>query len=314
MQENSEHFPAGLVDEIEAILGTRIRRVRIPETGMWNSTYILGDDRDRWVARIARPPALELRRGLTAQRLAAAAGVNVPAPIHASVEDTPGPTPSHGYLWTLEAFVEGQSFYPSQLDRETRLSASRHMGDQLSRLHTIEVGAFGPLDPTLAGTADPQEPGGWHDWLDGREECLERAFAIAGLGERGEETVHEALGRLRDSDPGEPRLCHGDFADDNLIIADGKLAAVIDWNNVIGCDPAFDLAYGYLWNGDEECFDTLLESYSEVSGEESAPLRQRALDHRTLHAAWRIDWASAQGATEGRDHIITMLKKITGED
>lgn len=310
MQDNFQHFPADLVEELEAVLDMRIRRVRIPETGMWNSTCILGDDRDRWVARIARPPALELRRGLTAQRLAAAAGVNVPMLIHTSVE-IPG---GHGFLWTLESFVKGQGFYPSQLEREARLSVARHMGDQLSRLHTIEVGAFGPLDPSLTGTADPQESGGWHDWLDGREECLERAFAIADLGERGQEIVREALSRLRDSDPGKPRLCHGDFADDNLIIHDGKLAAVIDWNNVLGCDPAFDLAYGYLWNGDEECFSTLLACYAETSGKEPAPLRQRALDHRTLHAAWLIDWASARGATEGRDHIIAMLKKITGED
>jgi aminoglycoside phosphotransferase (APT) family kinase protein len=310
MQTTWQHFPVGLVEEIEAILGRPIRRVQIPETGMWKSAYILSDGQTRWVARIASHPALELLRGLKAQSLAASAGVKVPALIHAAIEESN----DRPCLWTLEAFVKGQSFYPAQLDRETRLTASRDMGDQLSRLHTIEAGAFGPLDATLTGAADTQEASGWHDWLDGREECLDRVFSITSLAETGRDIVHEALGRLRDSDPGVPRLCHGDFADDNLIIAEGKLAAIIDWNNVIGCDPAFDLAYGYLWNGDEECFDTLLEAYAEHSGKEPEGLRQRVLDHRTLQAAWLIDWCTANDAPEGRTHMIDVLKKITGED
>ena len=309
MQHPAQPITPELINDIETVLGRAGLDVRIPETGMWKSTFIVSDGDQHWVVRIMQPPALRLRRGLMAQRKAAATGVKVPELIHESLTESP----NHGLLWTIEAFMDGQSYYPSQLDREICLSAARDMGLQLSRLHTIRVGAFGPLNTTLDGPMDNENPHSWQGWLNESEEKFKRSFDVAQMSPHGQTAIREALARLRDFDPGLPRLCHGDFADDNLIIRDGKLAAVIDWNNVIGCDPAFDLAYGYLWHNDTECFDALLESYARSTGDDLESLRRRTLDHRLVFATWLIDWCTGQGSLESRAHIISVLKKITGE-
>lgn len=42
--------------------------------------------------------------------------------------------------------------------------------------------------------------------------------------------------------PGAPRvICHGDFHPQNLLVADGRVSAVLDWPNVVVAEPEYDV-------------------------------------------------------------------------
>lgn len=87
-----------------------------------------------------------------------------------------------------------------------------------------------------------------------------------------------ALKWCRDNPPGfcEPRLVHGDFRMGNLMIADGKVAAVLDWELAHLGDPHEDLAWGCVgaWrfgNYEREAFgltnlDRYFTAYEKAGG------------------------------------------------
>lgn len=51
---------------------------------------------------------------------------------------------------------------------------------------------------------------------------------------------------------GAPAWVHGDLHTANVIVADGAIAAIIDWGDITSGDPAVDLAIGWmLFAGDD---------------------------------------------------------------
>lgn len=86
------------------------------------------------------------------------------------------------------------------------------------------------------------------------------AEALARAGIKSEEILHglaerttllaaggfaEGLAWLRANRPParERAICHGDFHPFNLMLADGRVSAVLDWTQALLAEPAFDVAY-----------------------------------------------------------------------
>ncbi len=82
--------------------------------------------------------------------------------------------------------------------------------------------------------------------LSGRREGVERA--LAELGSRVDAAaVRELWERCEAAPPwpNEPRWLHGDLHPANLVVRDGRLAAVVDWGDLGAGDPATDLAIAW---------------------------------------------------------------------
>jgi aminoglycoside phosphotransferase (APT) family kinase protein len=112
------------------------------------------------------------------------------------------------------------------------------------------------------------------DWIDGHgmdHELLWRPWRAAALGEQfgllqaalhrvcapdglagaltwsAPEVVPHALReRMQAPDVRGDRLIHLDFHPANIIVADGRIAALIDWTNARAGDPRFDIARTYV--------------------------------------------------------------------
>ena len=81
---------------------------------------------------------------------------------------------------------------------------------------------------------------------------------------------------------GEPAFVHGDFRMGNMVVADGRLAAALDWEMAGGGDPLADLAWCFipLWEPPEIDETELIRRYGERRGEPVDPAR--FLWHRVL--------------------------------
>lgn len=110
------------------------------------------------------------------------------------------------------------------------------VADSLVRLHALPAQA---LRAGLAARALAPASIGVDALLDelDRGTAALRARELAG-----------ALASLHKLRPGEANavLCHGDMHAYNLILRDGRVAAVIDWTNARLAEPEFDVAYSAL--------------------------------------------------------------------
>jgi aminoglycoside phosphotransferase (APT) family kinase protein len=291
-------FPTPIRTEIEQALGTDITRVRRPRSGMWEHTYLVGDRANEWIVRLQKAPAPRLKRSFVAQQEAASVGMSVPK-ILAYRLDTSEP---EGYIWIAEEYVCGSEFYPEKLDREVRLATSVDIGRQLRLLHTVKVNGFGPLTPDLLNA----EHATWGEWLDEQETNIEAAVRIAGIRSEEIPTIRNAYRFLRNSYTDLPRLCHGDFAADNLLVEGGRLVAAVDWENALACDPAYDVAYWCRWHENLECLDALLSGYRP---REPVGFRQRVIAHHILLAVDFIVWYEEQEDQEGVEDCRKMLRE-----
>lgn len=109
---------------------------------------------------------------------------------------------------------------------------ARRLGEELARLHAVRPG-----DPRLAFLGDPP--------ADPARARVATYRAYLDAMDAAEPALEWALRRLeRTAPPPEPPvLCHFDFRMGNIMVADGALTAILDWEFAGWGDPREDLAW-----------------------------------------------------------------------
>jgi len=259
--------------------------------GRSNLTYVLTDDRSRWVLRTPprggrTPSAHDVAR----EHRVTAALAGTPVPVAETVllhEDEA----LLGVPFIVSAFVEGEAFRTqadlAALDDTTLAAVVDRMVVALAALHDVDHLAVG------------LESFGRPDGYAARQ--LRRwkgQWGIVGRPEL-EALANEVACRLERDLPAQRRtsIVHGDFRIDNTLVAGSgaatRVAAVVDWElSTIGdpvadvammCayrEPAFDLIVGApsAWTSDRlPAPDNLAEHYVVASGHD--------LEHWNFHRA-----------------------------
>jgi aminoglycoside phosphotransferase (APT) family kinase protein len=196
--------------------------IALAETGWDNAVYRLGDDLALRLPRRQGGGWLILREQQFLPHIAA--GLPLPAPIPLRVGK---PALGYPYAWSVVPWFEGvpTDLAPPGPDQGEALAGF------LTALHQ-PAPEDAPTNPFRGGP------------LAGRAEAFEDRFAIC---ERRRGTLpphvrgiwNAALATPIDA----PRTWfHGDLHGRNVLVKDGKLAAVIDWGDLGGGDAACDLA------------------------------------------------------------------------
>lgn len=233
---------AGIADPVVDVTGTA--SVGANRATVFIDISTVGDrangpnDTTAAVAQIGSPPAsaVDTAIGAAAEarllRLAAAAGVPVPLVIAGA--DGVGPDAAQVLITER---VEGESIprrILRSIDGHTAGEAlAEQCGQVLARLHTVSLQAVPSSIPRL----DPADP--YTDY------CARLGVQLDEL-----PTHHPAirwgLNHLRRNPPAgalEPALVHGDFRNGNMLVAHGRLAALLDWELAHVGDPMEDLAW-----------------------------------------------------------------------
>jgi aminoglycoside phosphotransferase (APT) family kinase protein len=211
--------------------------VRVVEaSGTDNVTFQVGDE------LAVRLPRTEWAQGQVEKdltwmrRLAPYLPLAVPEPLAVG-------TPGAGYpfSWGVYRWLPGESFELEQLaDPE---AAARELAAFVRCLQ--EVDTFGaPVPPTddpfSRGTPLRPRDGLFREALDELREYFDTGLVLA---------AWEAS-LAADTWDGTPRWIHGDLMPGNVLVANGKLSAVIDFGTARAADPAGDLlAAWYLFSG-----------------------------------------------------------------
>jgi aminoglycoside phosphotransferase (APT) family kinase protein len=202
--------------------------LRHAATGWDNVTYRLGDQLAVRLPRIAPAAELILLEQTWLPRLAGRLPVPVPVPVR---QGRPGP--GFGWPWSVVPWTVGRT-----ADREP--------------MDAGQAGVFGRFLASLHGPPPPGFPR--NDY---------RGIPLSGLAGAVQEKLAELsaargsalpVGIVRDrweaavAAPADVADCciHGDLHPRNLVVRDGRLAAVLDWGDMTGGDPAADLGAAWM--------------------------------------------------------------------
>jgi aminoglycoside phosphotransferase (APT) family kinase protein len=234
---------------------------------MHDATFVVGTGERRWIVRIAPLPANRLRKSAAAQRKAASVGVRVPEMVAVHLDGA-----DDEYAWVLEQYVTTDLSRLDELDLNERLRTCADVGRQLRLLHSLEVSGFGWLDQTAS--RGPRADFGV--WLDCMRECISEAMSLGTMPADLAAPAARAFDMLGRFDPGPARLCHGDVHAENILVAPGRMLALIDWGNAKGCEGCHDLGVWLLWQDDFMMLEAAVAGYDpdNVQG-----LRERVIAH-----------------------------------
>jgi len=198
------------------------------EPGWDNFMYRLGDDLVVRLPRRAMSAALVEHEHRWLPALAPRLPVPVPAPVRRG-------RAAFGYpwSWTVCPWLPGVSAL--EVDPDDWTAAAEAMGRFVAALHQ-PAPADAPPNPYRGVPLADRSPF-----------FVERVERMGGSldGPAVLATWERALAQPGWDGP--PVWLHGDLHPANLLVADGRLAGVIDFGDLTGGDPAYDLAVAWMW-------------------------------------------------------------------
>lgn len=265
---------------------------RMPDTGIFNAIYLLGDD---FILRFPRQHPLHyqaLWNESIAVPLARHAGVRTPALLVYDDSCTLLPVP-----YTIYARIHGETLGHLDLEPEDTPWVWRELGRDLARLHrgveregpaaTLTERKSGPEPRELAETL---AVGGWITGSEAR--WLQRWLD------------HIAPAALT---PVQPRLCHGDTQTTNIMVDSPfhRYAAVLDWGSTGWSDPAWDFAGIPL-----RAVPFLLEGYRAIAPLEADAAAEARILWRHVQLALFTAQRAPQPAHSWAERPLPMLLEI----
>lgn len=238
-----------LADQLPEWAGLPVRR--LPPVGTDNQLFRLGDELLVRMPRIPGPAEGVAFEHAWLPRIAPHLPVVVPAPLALG-------EPGHGYpfAWTVVPWVEGSTPTPATFDPEEWAAS---------------LGAFVRACRDVPGMDGPVATDGRGAPLASMDEWVRRWTARADPAEVSHDAVlavwEDAL--AAPAYDGEPRWFHGDLHEGNLLVRDGRLAAVIDWGCAGRGDPAIEL--NAMWG---DLPRAAAEPYREATGLDEAAYRR----------------------------------------
>lgn len=291
---STPEIPGYDVANVEAWIADNVDGLQGPfewtqlEGGHSNLTYALRDaDGKRAVVR--RPPmgdllpkAHDMEREFTV--ISALGPTPVPVPIAYGYCPSPEVTGAHFYVMSMEPGVAlyDTDIVGAHLTDEGRANLGLSFIETLAKLHDV--------DPIAVGLG---ELGRHHGYVERQLKTWYRSW-VASIEAAGydDARVHELYNELTAAAPetAEVRVVHGDFGLHNcLVLPDGSVSAVLDWEIATIGDPMADFAYSvnaWAQPGDEGLIlpsaatlapdvvdrDTVVARYAEVSGRDISNL------------------------------------------
>ncbi|NUP51860.1 MAG: phosphotransferase [Catenulispora sp.] len=213
------------------LAGLPIREV---EGGWGNQMWRLGDDLAVRMQRMGDSPVPQLKERRWLPLLAPRLPLPIPTPVRSG-------TPSERFpkMWTVMTWVQGTPLDQGSITRGDH--AADKLADFLKALH-VEAPADAP-DASVFGVHPRECTDGFEHFLGSLD--LGDSGGSGDFAEKDIRAVWDDAVAAVDW-PGPPVWVHGDLHPANVVVAEGTLAGVVDFEAVCAGDPAWDLAAAWV--------------------------------------------------------------------
>lgn len=261
--------------------------VRPVEPGGWdNRTFRLGDAMLLRFPSAGRYAAQVAKEQVWLPRLAPHLPLPIPAVLGAGEPSDAFPRP-----WSVHGWIEGET------------AAAAPVGDQAA--FGAALGGFLRALQAIDATSGP--PPGPHSFFRGGalatyDAQARRAIAVLDARFDADQATAVWDAALASEWSGPPAWAHGDFAAGNLLVAERRLSAVIDFGCLAAGDPACDLAVAW----------TLLEGAGRAAFRAALPLDPATWARGRGWALWKA-MILVTGNVEGPACDIADAQRVLGE-
>jgi aminoglycoside phosphotransferase (APT) family kinase protein len=208
----------------------------VPTSGTDHVMYHLGEERVVRLPRLERAAAQALKEDFWLPRLASCLPLPIPRPLALGA-----PGEGFPWSWSIYAWLEGEAAATARFDDPVRAA--------------VDLAGFIVALRAIDATEAPG-PGRHNFWRGGPLDVRDPATSAA-LAQLDGVLDTAAAARAWDAAlaapawAGPPVWIHGDMLPGNLLVADGHLAAVIDFGGLGAGDPACDLMIAWsLFTGE----------------------------------------------------------------
>jgi aminoglycoside phosphotransferase (APT) family kinase protein len=288
-----------LVDRLGApYAGLPLRR--LDASGSTNAMFRLGDD---LLVRIPRQPGgtatIEKER-----RWLPYVAQSLPVPVPEIVA-VGGPGPGYAERWSVVRWLDGDVPVVPAPREKPRHDLAHDLAAVVAALRALDVPPDALRDPALrwyrgeplaALDDDLRRLLGECRQIDGLDLDLDACAAV----------WDEAVDLPRATEAAEPRWYHGDLVAENLLVRDGRLAAVLDFGGLSVGDPTVDLAVAWELL-DAEARETFRRA---TDADDAAWLRARGWALAMAVMTFPYYWATMPGRCAQR---LAMARSILAE-
>lgn len=228
-----------------SVIAARSRIIGGEGNEVWSITSKAGD---KLIIRISHWTTFAAEQWATEQ----ACGAGVPVPEILLVDNNVAVGDRHLAIW-IHRRIEGQALDTLQHQQALR-RLTADAGELLARIHSVHTVGYGPLDGQGRGLL-----GGFSEVLmwNAGDAALVHGISMAEI-DRAVYLIesHQHLWAAP------PRLLHGDWLAEHVIVRDDRVAGIIDFGNTRSGDPALDLAYWqFFWDTERYPLASLLDGY-----------------------------------------------------
>ena len=303
-----------LASQIVNALGETLLNTDFLESGSTSNAFKITTNQTRYVLRIANPnsgksAAYESDFGIREQLWKQ--GLPVAQPIatnHSVAIDLPprGTADTHANqtlsqeTWALDVFCSGVHPQRGNISHEI----SSQIGSLLRSMHKLPVTGFGRLKnhrEDFHGEAD-QPVQGILSRFESPWPFSSTALADHPAIQREPGIRHKLLGLENELSEfvtqSVPAVVHTDLHERQMLVVDGKLNALLDFNEAILARREWDLG-SYLYFHGTDCLNDLLQSYSECEDE-----KKQLYHHARLAAILIALHHGNRGVVLGKPHRI----------
>lgn len=248
---------------LEDCIGHPPQRVDRVSSGQISSTFECLVKGEPYIVQFSEP---ELATGLAIERRFGQKLSQAGIPLREVICDGE----HDGLAWTVTRRAAGKRM--TALTREAYEGALPSVFDTLIALSAVDI-----ADTVGYGWLDEDGQGGWESWeahlsFVGEEEPEEMfygkwhgLFDTTFLERDRFDGYFREMARLSEELRAPRRLVHGGFGYDNVLVHEGQVSAVLDWQDARFGDPLFDVAYLDFWPSGFDLVD-LFESHCGRKG------------------------------------------------
>jgi aminoglycoside phosphotransferase (APT) family kinase protein len=214
--------------------------------------------------------------------------------------------------------VKGKSLHDLPLTELNR-DMFTQLGKFVGAIHNIKTQGFGPLNiPKILTSVPVGVHESWSEFITlNLDHHLEYDVMTGTLTVAEADAIRDELEILKTLDVPQPVFVHGDIANHNTFADNGKITAVIDWEDCFSGDPIFDIAYfGTGCYGHEEWMEGYLDGY-RMSNQLPVDFERRYWSYYLRIAIaksivrYRFKMATKRSLPDVRNRLLFGLSKLS---